>query len=254
MSRRLLLLSIVLVVIPAMAKTVVVVGTCRTGLASYPTVSQAISNVPAWSTILVCPGRYPEQIVIYQPLILQGVQDGNSAGPIVIVPTGGLTRSVALGNDGMMFFQILVQNTDSEQVRIADLAVEGGGIGNTLGRVDWLCGICYRDSSGTLERVTTSGQSGNGYGFGVFIESLTASVKTITINRSSVRDFDADGIRSNSHGTNLSASVTDNAISLGTPPTAYSSGTGISIDGTGTIFGNRLLSRSMVSALAQCRI
>jgi pectin methylesterase-like acyl-CoA thioesterase len=65
---------------PVMAKTVVV-GNCRPFLQSYLTVTQAIESVPADSTILVCPGDYPEQIVIRQPLTLKGVKDGNAANP-----------------------------------------------------------------------------------------------------------------------------------------------------------------------------
>lgn len=34
------------------------------GLAGYPTISQAVSSVPAGSTIYVCPGTYAEQVFI----------------------------------------------------------------------------------------------------------------------------------------------------------------------------------------------
>ena len=68
----------------ALAKTVLV-GTCRHGLQTYPTISQAVSSVPAGSTVLVCPGNYPEQVTITQHLILRGVQSANTANPTIAV-------------------------------------------------------------------------------------------------------------------------------------------------------------------------
>jgi len=42
-------------------------------LASYPTISLAIASVPANSTIFVCPGTYPEQLLITKSLTITGV-------------------------------------------------------------------------------------------------------------------------------------------------------------------------------------
>jgi hypothetical protein len=104
----------------------VAVGTCLPHLKSYSTISQAVGSVSAGSTILICPGTYPEQVTIAQPLTLRGVQAGNASNPTVTVPSGGLTKSVIAPTNGVaMFFQILIQGTESGLVNISNLAVNG---------------------------------------------------------------------------------------------------------------------------------
>src|SRR3981189_2967160 len=41
-----------------------VVGTCKPGLSSYPSISAAVAAAPSGSTVQVCPGTYPEQVTI----------------------------------------------------------------------------------------------------------------------------------------------------------------------------------------------
>jgi pectin methylesterase-like acyl-CoA thioesterase len=55
------------------AQTIVAVGNCRPHLVSYSTISEAVASVTPNSTVLVCPGTYPEQVTITQPLILKGL-------------------------------------------------------------------------------------------------------------------------------------------------------------------------------------
>jgi hypothetical protein len=191
----------------------------------------------------VCPGDYPEQIVIRQPLTLKGVKSGNVAYSRITVPSAGLAQSTVLENGAQMFAQILIEGTDTGAVSISDIVVDGQGRGSKLGATDWFSAICFHNSSGSLSRIATLNQSGNGYGFGIFIDEAGSSMKTVSIRQSTVRYFDADGIRSNASATTLTADIRDNAITLGTPPTAYTSGAGISIDGTGSISGNRLVNR-----------
>ncbi len=63
--------------IPALAAvTKYAVGTCQPKLQQFPTITAAVNAVPPYSTILVCPGTYPEQINLYQPVTLQGVASG----------------------------------------------------------------------------------------------------------------------------------------------------------------------------------
>ena len=51
----------------------VAVGTCMSGKPQFPTIQAAVNAVPPLSTINVCPGSYPEQVVITQPVTLAGV-------------------------------------------------------------------------------------------------------------------------------------------------------------------------------------
>jgi pectin methylesterase-like acyl-CoA thioesterase len=40
------------------------VGACRNGLPSFATIQSAVNTSSAGTTILICPGTYPEQVVI----------------------------------------------------------------------------------------------------------------------------------------------------------------------------------------------
>src|SRR5262249_24629571 len=114
----------------AMAEDVQV-GTCFPHLQSFSTISQAVAEVVPGSTVFVCPGEYPEQIVITQPLTLHGVRIGNASNPVIKVPATGLTKSVIAPTNGVaMYSQILVQGTESERVTISNIAVDGSSGNN----------------------------------------------------------------------------------------------------------------------------
>lgn len=231
----------------AIAKTVIV-GTCMPKLQTYSTISEAVSAVEAGSTVLVCPGAYPEQVTITQPLTLRGIQSGNSGNPTVTVPPGGLTKSVSLSNGVAMFYQISVQGTDSATVSISNIGFDGTNNGVT--GTNWLSAILYQNASGNVSHVATFNQKGNGYGFGIFLESSTPSSKIISINQSSIHDYDQEGIRSNANTNppSLTVSILGNSVSP-VVPTPQSSGAAIDIDGIGTISGNRLFSRQTSSGI-----
>jgi pectin methylesterase-like acyl-CoA thioesterase len=71
------------------------VGGCKPPLTNFPTIQAAVNSVPAGSTIQVCPGVYPEQVTITQPLTLLGARAGNSNRAVIAInPTGGLAPNV----------------------------------------------------------------------------------------------------------------------------------------------------------------
>jgi parallel beta helix pectate lyase-like protein len=231
-----------LIVSNAMGKNAQV-GTCLPHLQTYSTISQAVAAVAPGSTILVCPGTYPEQVTITQPLTLRGVRSGNAANPTITVPPGGLTESVVAPTNGVgMSFQILVQGTESEQVTISNIAVDGTSTMNAeLG--GWIAGIYYQNSSGTIRNVATYGQNGNGYGFGIFLESTTTAAKTVTITHTNVHDFDADGIRSNAltQPPTLTVDIRSNLVVI--TPSSTLQVNGVSIDGVGVIADNLITAK-----------
>ncbi len=70
-------------------------NTCQPSLVHFATIQAAVSAVPFGATVLVCPGTYPEQVTITQPLTLKGVTDGVSGAAIITVPAGWMAREVA---------------------------------------------------------------------------------------------------------------------------------------------------------------
>ena len=109
------------------ASTTVVVGpsTCKSTLKHYSTIQSAVSGV-AWGTIvMVCPGSYPEQVIINQPLTLEGVTDGTGNAAVITVPGAGLVQNGTSNSFGPVAVQLLVQNTVG--VTIKNLIVDGNG-------------------------------------------------------------------------------------------------------------------------------
>lgn len=234
-----LVTSFALLTLPAALAKTVRVGTCQPNVQSYSTISQAVSSVPAGSTILVCPGTYPEQITITEPLTLQGVQSGNAANPIVTVPPGGLTQSVTSPVNGVtIFFQIMVQGTEAELVNISNIGLNGSN--NQVGCVCWIAGIYYQNSSGKVKNAATYNQMGNGYGFGIFVDSSSTTPKAIGVSTSSIHDFDAEGIRNNGNA-NITVDIKANAVLVSSSSSLQVNG--IDVYGVGSITDNSVATR-----------
>lgn len=191
----------------AFAGTKYAVGTCQPHLTSYSTISQAVSSVPPGSTIEVCPGNYPEQVLIAQPLTLEGVSSAGSSAAAVTVPSGGLTQSVNSPSCipfGTLNYQILVQSTGPVDIR--NLVVDGTGASGICA-----AGIYYQDSSGTVSNVSARNQS-SGIGFAILAETIASAAQAVTVENSVVRDFGYRGVDANSTGGPLTTNIKANTI------------------------------------------
>jgi hypothetical protein len=197
------------------------VGACDIELTSFATISLAVSSVPPGSTINVCPGNYPEQVLITQPLTLTGFKNKNT--PTVTVPSGGLTQSVTDEFAGNVYYQILVQGTTGP-VNISNLVVNGtGGSGAPSFAV---AGVFYQDASGTVDGVSAQNQvNGNGYGYGILATTNLATAQTVTVEKSDARGFDGFGIEA-ATGNNLTVHITANVVN-------NTGNTGINLGGVG---------------------
>jgi hypothetical protein len=112
-------------VTPLRAATVYV-GTCVVNVTSYATIQAAVNNVNA-TTIRVCPGSYPEQVIINRNLTLTGINSGAADNPVVVIPSGGFAaNTTSLTNNGSIAAQILVESPATD-VTIRYLAVDGSG-------------------------------------------------------------------------------------------------------------------------------
>ena len=102
----------------------IVVGYCIAGT-QYPTIQAAVNAAPSGAVIEVCPGGYPEQVLIEKPLTLQGIIATGDEGAFILPPSGGLVV-----NAPGTIAQILVENTTG--VTITNLIVDGQNAGNSL--------------------------------------------------------------------------------------------------------------------------
>jgi len=124
-----------------------VVGTCKSGK-SFTTIQAAVNAAPSGSTIEICPGTYPEQVMIVgKTLTLTGVLSGTSNAAVLVPPSGGLIANGSHIGGGAVAVQIFVQS--STGVTISHLTVDG--IGNALlGCGTDPIGIYYQNSSGRI--------------------------------------------------------------------------------------------------------
>ena len=69
--------------------TTVQVGNCKSGFVNFTTINAAITASPNGTIILVCPGTYPEQVMINKPITIKGVSNGSADAAIIVPPSGG---------------------------------------------------------------------------------------------------------------------------------------------------------------------
>jgi len=189
---KLYLLIILVLTAHGLWATTYVVGTCKPRLRSFSNISAALAATPAPDVVQVCPGTYPEQVEITQPVTLAGIASGNSEQAIITLPSSGLVTTT-LGS-GIQFAAQLWVNNATGPVTVQDITVDGDGI--TL--PGFYAGIFYQNSSGTINRVTTRNQSA-GNGQGISVEG-GASSPSVTVENSSVHNFDHTGIYADSFG------------------------------------------------------
>jgi len=170
------------------------VGGCKTGSSyvNFTTISAAVTGVPAGATIQICPGVYPEQVTITQPLTLKGIASGNANRAVITFnPNGNLAPNVTsvLGLGSAFYAQVLVQNVNpAGSVNFVGITVDGSGI-NPGGSTN-LAGIFYASgTSGTINEVTARNQTAGYFGgFGIWVENGSSTNDTLTIENNSLHN------------------------------------------------------------------
>jgi hypothetical protein len=227
-----LTMTVVMAAHPTLAASYAV-GTCKPTLPSFASISTAVSSVPPSSTVLVCPGTYPEQVTISQPLTLTGVAISNSAQAVITVPAGGLS----LAPDalfGPLSPQVMVT---AGPVTLTNITVDGTGFNGGVGCSGYLVGIFYASgSSGTVNEVTTRNHFFYGCGIGILAANETSTNESVTIQNSSFHDFDGYGINvaTNQTPPTLTATIKGNTVDSGD---AASIGIGTYLN-AGSVTGN----------------
>lgn len=224
------------------------VGSCAGPGTHYPTIGAAVAAATSGSTIDVCPGKYPEQVVISTSLTLTGIKNGTSDAVVVLPPSGGMVQNTT-DQRGAVAAQILVMpnpNTPavSPTVTINNLTVDGKG---NQYNTDDLRGICYQDASGTVSHVAVRNEvpndtpTGIQSGQGIFVETTNLPSATLTVSNSSVHNYNKNGIVARYTGATLTA--TGNYVQ-GAGPISYIGQNGIEIafgGAAGTIKNNTVI-------------
>jgi len=195
------------------------VGTCEPSYTSFLTISTAVAAAPSVgsTTILVCPGIYPEQVqIIGKKITLKGVASAGSNAAIIEPPNGGLVTNATSTFGGNIQASVLVQNTTAT---IEDLTVDATGNGTVCGGDP--IGIFYQNADGTITRnnvihVQVIGAFGCQGGLGIYVESGATTIQpnpspaadaTVTITYNNVQDYDKNGITANGTPTGNTSNV-----------------------------------------------
>jgi len=230
--------GLMLAAAPMFASTLAV-GSCEPSYTSFGTIGAAVAaaRVSGSTTILVCPGTYPEQVLITKNITLKGVTSGNSGAPTITAPAGGLqTNATSIyssnsgnacgGSAGCIQAQILVQNTTAT---VEDLTINGTNT-NLTSCVDNPIGIFYQNASGTVTRnnvlnsVQPSGYTGCQGGNGIYVESGATTIPpnpsaagnaTVTISYNNVAGFQKNGIAAAATGATVKI---ENNVAVGAGP------------------------------------
>jgi parallel beta-helix repeat protein len=228
----------------AQASTVSVGTPNCTSLVNFATIQGAVNAVPLGSTIKICPGNYPEQVVISKRLTLMGIPnaDGSQDAVVILPPVGGMIVNTT-DQRGAVAAQILVQNT-AGPVSISNLTVDGKGNKYTA---DDLRGINYQDASGVVNHVAVRNEipndvpTGDQSGQGILVETTSSSSAKLTVENSSVHNYNKNGIVARYAGANLIA--TGNYVQ-GSGPIDVIAQNGIELafnGATGTIKNNTVI-------------
>ena len=184
-------------------------STCYSTRLHYPTIQAAVSSVPAGSTIWVCPGTYPEQVVITEPMTLEGVTDGTGNAAVITVPASGLVQNGTISTLGPVAVQLLAENT--VLVHIKNLTIDGTGAGCVAG-ANRVFGIEFSNvgtavdgvTGGTIEDVVVR----NLLDTCTLTDGIEVDQSYVTISNNEVHDIDITPIGSNGG----QVSITNNAI------------------------------------------
>jgi hypothetical protein len=220
----------------ASATVTYAVGTCQPRLPSFSTIQSALTATPLPNVVKVCPGTYPEQLVITIPVTLEGISAGNATGATISVPASGLSVNVTNALYGNAAAQVLVQNAGGE-VNLSNLTVDGTG--NKVGTNASVVGVYYANSSGTMDHLTLQNQNGNELGVGVWLEGDGAN-PSVTLEKSNLRGFDYSGVdaETNSSSSGLTATIEGNYFTASFPTYPVQAAIGIGSGVKALVSGN----------------
>lgn len=178
----------------------------------YYNIQDAINAASLGDTIIVYDGTYDEQIVINKSLTIQGGSTPSikpsSAAILTTVLDGffwGSTKQIA---------GIIVANAAGGSVTVKNIIVDGENIATKPTGADYVAGIFYRETGGTIDTVTvaniTIGSTGTAVrGYGIYLSAIANNV-SIEVKGSTLKNYDKNGI--DAHGNKLTVNIHDNTV------------------------------------------
>jgi parallel beta-helix repeat protein len=214
----------------ALAKTVVVFNgsipgatNCRPDIAGTPftTIQAALDSLTTGTnTVLVCPGIYPEQIVIARNITITGVVDAagnsNSSEVKIIPPPTGLVSNL-IAASGNVAAQVAAQNV--ADLNLTNLTIDGtnggcpAGVAHTAGIALYNVGVVGTNSRATVSKTAVKNQiAKQADGTRCFLgEGILLENSWFTLDSNSIHGVDEGGI----HQFGGIGKSTNNSLGLG---------------------------------------
>jgi nitrous oxidase accessory protein NosD len=195
-------------------------GSCKGALPVFSTIQAAVNAVPDDGTVFVCPGTYPEQLVISRRLTLQGVNTATGNNPTITVPVGGLTQL-----NPYIYLMPFITVNYAEKVTIKDLGIQGPGPGGPT------AGIYLEGADATI-----SGMLFWNLGSAALLYNDTSTPRSILFQNNEVHDAGSGVVSSGAGMEVLTLDVKNNWLDV--------TGYGVSYYGvTGSITNNTIFSQ-----------
>jgi nitrous oxidase accessory protein NosD len=221
---------------PAATQAHLIVGNDKTTCprAQFDSIQNAVNAASPGDEISICNGIYKEQVTINKAL------DIDADTGAFLVPNTMHQNATSFSGTPIAAAIVVM---DAMNVSITGLTVDG--INNAIEQCSpRLIGVFFRNASGELKQTAIrnfklSGSTTNGCqsGTGIFVESGSGGVSTVTIANCSIHDFQKNGITANETGTTVQ--IQSNVITgLGPVTGAAQNGIQIGFNAGGSIAGN----------------
>ena len=191
--------------------------------ATFSRIQDAVDAASPGASIRVCKGNYAEQVAIHKPLTI-------AADSGAVLMPGRMQPNTTSLHDGSPFATAILV-ADTTDVSIEGLIVDGvnNGVPQCSPR---LFGIAFQNASGEVSHVAIrnfklgTGLGGCQSGTGILVQSGGGGSSNVEIEKSSIHDFQKNGITANEVGTRVS--VQGNVVT-GIGPTTGAAQNGIQI-------------------------
>ena len=183
-----------------------------------PCIRDAVNAALPGDTVNVSAGTYNEQVVITKSLTLEGAGETtiikpSSEAKLTSLYTLG-TQAGAYWNDYKLASIINVSGVGVAGVTIKDLQVDGVNINSKPGGANYIVGISYGESGGTIDNATvvnmnTTPVTASDRTYGIWLDAVVTTV-SVEVKECDINLYNKNGI--NSRGAALTVSIHDNIV------------------------------------------
>ncbi len=178
----------------------------------YYSIQPAIDAASPGDTINVAAGTYNEQVVIDKSLTLQGAGDTT-----IIQPSGASILTTVkttpwIGGTKNMAGIIVVEEAGVTSVTLKNLKVDGVNIDGTPTGANWVAGIVYSETAGTIDGATVVNMnttSGSSRTNGMWLSAMTAAA-SVEVKDCNINNYNRGGIYA--FGSDLTVNLHDNTV------------------------------------------